>query len=165
MKFKIKHERKGIQIISLVGFFMMFATAFIPDEIIRAYGVMISIFITLFFAALYFIEQAVGTKIIIEDGYILIKHIIWRKKIDISEIYDLYTERYQRTRKQGRYSRYTEWRLRLTICLTTGENIVLTDTATMVNGALGFLLSTHEPLQDDEVPLYKAYQIIESMKR
>jgi len=161
MRFKIKHEEKIIQITALVSFLLIFVTAFIPFDLIRVPGIIITVALSVISALLYFIEQAVGTVISVEDSYISVKHLFIRKKIDFYEISDVNIERYERSRKQGRYGgRYTEYRMRMTISMLNDKDIVLTDTATTVRGLSGFLLNRHERLDDDEVHIYQAYQMI-----
>lgn len=161
MKFKIKHEEKAIQIVTLISFFMMFAVLGIPHYTVRGVAVILADAVTVISASLYFIEQAAGTVISVEDEYIKIRHIYKRKKIYIDEISDINIERYERRRKQGRYgSHYTEYRMRMTISTVSDGDVVLTDTATTVRGLTGFLFSRHDRLEDDEVHIYQAYQMI-----
>ena len=52
--------------------------------------------------------------------------------------------------------------MRMTIDVENGDEIVLTDKATVVDNAADFLLERHERLPDEDVPLYQAYQVIRS---
>ena len=53
----------------------------------------------------------------------------------------------------------------MTVHTLNEKNLVLTDTAMTENGGiLGSLFSTIEPLPDEEVPLYNAYQVIQTMR-
>lgn len=52
--------------------------------------------------------------------------------------------------------------MRMTIDVENGDEIVLTDKATVVDNAAGFLTGRHKRLPDEDVPLYQAYQVIRS---
>lgn len=157
MVFKIKHEKRSILIAALVFTLLFFLFLFIGLGpflwALLACGAASGIS-----ALLYFIEQAVGTAIVIEDRTVTIKHFLGWKKIAVESIYNLDIERYKRYRRG--HGHYTEYRMRLTINLLSGKKLVLTDKAMAVNSAAGFLLSRYEELPDEEVELYKAYLAI-----
>lgn len=157
MVFKIKHEKRSILIAALVCTLLFFLFLFIGLVPFlwasSACGAIAGIC-----ALLYFIEQAVGTAIVIEDRTIIIKHLLGWKKIAVESIYNLDIERYKRYRRG--HGHYIEYRMRLTINLLSGKKLVLTDKAMAVNSVAGFLLSRREELPDEEVELYKAYLAI-----
>ena len=118
-------------------------------------------------SCMYFAEQLIGTVITVEDGFVTIKHLFGKTRIAFSEICSVQIERYRRIRKRKRTIfpnggyQFQEQRLRMTISVMHGNNIVLTDTAMTATGGLpGGLFSTMEPLPDEAVPLYNAYQSI-----
>jgi len=85
-----------------------------------------------------------------------IKHLFTKKTIALSDINDVYTERYKRHHK----NHYIEKRMRMVITLSNGRKIILTDTAMESAGGSGLLLRSSKELPDEEVTLYKVYQII-----
>lgn len=157
MSFKIKHENFTNLIVCTVSTLLFFLILFFDFGIIL-WGSIICWTVTGISAVLFFIEQIVGTAIVIEDRTIIIKYFIGRKKIAVEEICNLDIERYKRYRRG--HGAYTEYRLRMTINLLSGKKIVLTDKATGIKGAKGFLFSNYEEIPDEEVSLYKAYLAI-----
>ncbi len=159
MTFRIKHENKLYLIIPLISILLLFLFVFL-NVIPFLFFVLFDIIISLFFI-LYFVEQIVGTAIVIEDRTVTIKYLLGREIIAIEEICNLDIEPYQRYRRGN--ACYTEYRMRMTINLLSDKKIVLTDKATAVKGTAGFLLNIRERVPDEDVELYKAYQIINSM--
>lgn len=86
------------------------------------------------------------------------------RRIHINEITNITIERYEIRRALGKYNHYQEQRLKMRITPTIGKNIILTDTATIVDRALIRRLSDINYLQNENVPLYQAYQVIRSMR-
>lgn len=166
MKYKIKHESKMIRTVSVIAFVLAVAALFFLEGEAAGVITLFAILFALLFYAMSLIEKTAGTTIIIENGYVVIKHILWKKKVSIAEISAISADRYEESRRRSSghaLARYTEWRIRMTMTLASGKTIELTDTAT--KAVRKSLLRTYEPLPDEEVPLYMAYQIIESMKR
>ena len=50
----------------------------------------------------------------------------------------------------------------MTIDVRNSGEIVLNDKATGIKSAAGFLLGKRERIPDEDVPLFKAYQVIQS---
>ena len=107
-----------------------------------------------------------------EGGTITVRRLFGKRQIALDSIRDVQIERYKRARKKkhsvvcnsGGYH-FLEHRLRMTVHTLNEKNLVLTDTAMTENGGiLGSLFSTIEPLPDEEVPLYNAYQVIQTMR-
>lgn len=163
MTFRIRHETKAVLFIALAAMLLFFLFMFL--SVISLFLIIVS---TVFMAAalvcalLYFIEQAMGTSIIIEDSDITIKRLWKKNTIALSDIIDVRIEPYKRYRHPSRGATYTEFRMRMTIDVENGDDIVLTDKATGVNNAADFLLERHERIPDEDVPLYQAYQMIQS---
>jgi len=163
MTFRIRHETKAVLFIALAAMMLFFLFMFL--SVISLFLIFVS---TVFMAAalvcalLYFIEQAVGTSIIIEDSNITIKRLRKKNIIALSDIIDVRIEPYKRYRHPSRGATYTEFRMRMTIDVENGDEIVLTDKATVVDNAAGFLTGRHKRLPDEDVPLYQAYQVIRS---
>lgn len=165
MRFKIKHEVNGIQYVSLAGILLFYFIVICWAQNIPIVLLFIDIAVTIISAIIYFIEQMVGTTVIVDSGVVIIKHLFSRKTIGIGEICGLNIERYHRRRKAARYARYTEYRLRLTIITSTGKDIILTDTATGANGPMHFISSNNGELADEEVPLYHVYKAIKEQRQ
>ena len=109
----------------------------------------------------FFIEQAVGVTIVVEDKTIIVKYLIRRKKIAVQNICNINAEKYKRYRKGNKYRRgYTEYRMRMTIELLSGKKLVITDRATAVRNEGIFRSAQYEEVPDEEVNLYKAYMAI-----
>lgn len=163
MTFRIRHETKTVLFIALAAMLLFFLFMFL--SVISLFLIFVS---TVFMAAalvcalLYFIEQAVGTSIIIEDSDITVKRLRKKNTIALSDIIDVRIEPYKRYRHPSRGATYTEFRMRMTIDVENGDEIVLTDKATVVDNAAGFLTGRHKRLPDEDVPLYQAYQVIRS---
>ena len=163
MTFRIRHETKAVLFIALAAMMLFFLFMFL--SVISLFLIFVS---TVFMAAalvcalLYFIEQAVGTSIIIEDSDITVKRLRKKNTIALSDIIDVRIEPYTRYRHPSRRVAYTEFRMRMTIDVENGDEIVLTDKATGVNNVADFLLERHKRLPDEDVPLYQAYQVIRS---
>ena len=163
MTFRIKHETKAVLFIALAAMLLFFLFMFL--SVISPFLIFVSTFFmaaALVCALLYFIEQAVGTSIIIEDSDITIKRLWKKNTIALSDIIDVRIEPYKRYRHPSRGATYTEFRMRMTIDVENGDEIVLTDKATGVNNVADFLLERHERIPDEDVPLYQAYQVIRS---
>ena len=176
MSFRIKHEKPAVTIISAVSIILWFLAIFgfcltceSFDEIPLWQILPFVVIIVLLTAGscMYFAEQLIGTVITVEDGFVTIKHLFGKTRIAFSEICSVQIERYRRIRKRKRTIfpnggyQFQEQRLRMTISVMHGNNIVLTDTAMTAAGGLpGGLFSTMEPLPDEAVPLYNAYQSI-----
>lgn len=159
MSFKIKHENSinlmvGVFSI-LIAFLVLFA---FPKETFSLFVWIIGMGILGICAIFYFIEQAVGTTVVIEDRTIIIKCFLRRRKITVTEICNLSIKSYERYRRKP--TAHTEYRMRMTIELISGKKVVLTDTATAVTGMKGFLLCQYDKVPDEEVSLYKAYMAI-----
>lgn len=159
MKFKIRHEQKWILNTLLISLLVFFAIVFLAVFGIPLLILYIDIAVFFLTMMLSFFEQAVGTYIIIEDSEIIIKYIIGKKHIPVNEITNLYIETYERMRRRGHGAAHPEHRMRMTISLANEDDIVLTDKATKS----GFSLGNPENLPDDEVNLYMAYTVINTM--
>ena len=176
MSFKIKHEKTAVKIISIVSIILWFQAVcgfcLISDAVDEMPPWLIVIFVVIIVlllagSCLYFAEQLIGTVITVEDGFVTVKHLFGTKQIAFSDISNVQIERYRRIRKKkstlsphGGYQ-FMEERLRMTISVMNGNNIVLNDTAMTAQGGLpGGLFSTMEPLPDESVPLYNAYTLL-----
>lgn len=142
----------------VIAFLVLFA---FPEETISLFIWIGGIAIAHISAILYFVEQAVGTTIVIEDKTIIIKYIIRRKKIAVRNICNLNIEKYKRIRPGNRYRRgYTEYRMKMTMELLNGKKLVLTDRATaVIKGGL-LQLAEYREVPDEDVNLYKAHAAI-----
>ena len=181
MYFEIKHETTWIKIVSAISCLLSFEAimmfCLITENFEKVPVWIIAVFILLMIllaaaSALYFIEQAVGTRIVVEDGTITVRHLFGKSRITPDNIRDVQIERYRRARRKthtivckGGGYHFLEYRLRMTIHMLNGKNVVLTDTAmTEKGGIFGSLFSTMEALPDEAVPLYNAYQVIQTMR-
>ena len=156
MVFRIKHEKMSFLML-LIGLFILLCALsvfFIMSEMTFLY--ICTIILMCVVIALFFIEQIVRTVVTIEDDTLHIKHLFTKKTIALSDINDVYTERYKRHHK----NHYIEKRMRMVITLSNGRKIILTDTAMESVGASGLMLRSSKELPDEEVTLYKVYQII-----
>ncbi len=160
MTFKIKHETKAILIICLITFILAFLTFFVASTVFLIVGFVLT-GIMFLSAILYFVEQTVGTKIIIGFDDITIKYVIGYKKFSASDIKNIDIEKYHRYR-HGRVT-YTEYRMRMKIELYDGKTITLTDKATATTGTVAFLLSKREEMENEDVALYNAYMAIKDL--
>jgi len=156
MTFKIKHEKKLVMIIGLISVLLFFVLGFFADKI-PLWILKTDIAIAVVSFILYFIGQAVGTFIVIENNIVTIKYLFGRKRISVEKIRNVDIESYHRHRRGN--SNYTEYRMRMTITLSDGKEIVLSDKATKS----GFTFGVPEKLPDSEVPLYMAYTVIRSL--
>ena len=162
MSFKIKHENSINLMVGLFSILIAFLVLFaFPKETFSLFVWIIGMGISVICAIFYFIEQAVGTTVVIEDKTIIVKYLIRRKKIAVQNICNINAEKYKRYRKGNKYRRgYTEYRMRMTIELISGKKVVLTDKATAVINEGIFLSARYEEIPDEEVSLYKAYMAI-----
>lgn len=159
MKFKVRHENKAFIIMGLISAILFFMFVFALTVVdLPIWTFVVSSGAAVIFAILYFIEQAVGTVIVIEDNAVVIKYFLGRKRIALEEINDVDIEQYERYRRKPYH--HTEYRMKMTISPGNGKKIVLTDKASAVSGVKGFFFGELERKPDDEVNLYKAYQII-----
>ncbi len=175
MVFKIRHEMKEIILVAL--FFPIFliisiflfsvATVVESNILIKIFYILaivstaISTLSAIAGIVLYFAEQAVGTTLTIDDDKMQIKHILSKKEISYPDISDIHIERYKKYR-HSKYRHYTEERLRMTIYLADGKNIVLTDLATDIGSGRIVLFIEAKPIPDEDVPLYNAYRILKT---
>lgn len=171
MVFKIRHEKKWLQIVPLLLFVFslvpLLAFAFNGKFTVLMWILLIIMNTSMVMGiVLYFMEQRIGTSLVVESDHILIKHIFERKEIKTDDICDVQIERYERHRRKGKHYHYREQRMRMTIYLNSGEEYVLTDKATILHYNPFSIASAHfaqtEYLPDDEVPLYMAYTVIKS---
>ena len=106
MTFRIRHETKAVLFIALAAMLLFFLFMFL--SVISLFLIFVS---TVFMAAalvcalLYFIEQAVGTSIIIEDSDITVKRLRKKNTIALSDIIDVRIEPYKRYRHPSRHTR------------------------------------------------------------
>lgn len=161
MTFKIKHENSTNLLVclfsTLIAFLVLFA---FPKETFSLFVWLIGMNIAGICVVFYFIEQAVGVTIVIEDKTIIVKYLIRRKKIAVHNICSLDIEKYKRYRKGNKYrSGYTEYRMRMAMELLSGKKLVLTDRATAVINE-GVFHTRYEEIPDEEVNLNKAYLAI-----
>ena len=157
MKFKIKHETFFYLIVSLIS--MSISLMFLSLNTDACILICLAFFVVAdLFIVFHIIEHIAGITIVIQDKTVIIKSFLKRRKIAVSEISNLHIEKYSRYRHKP--SAHTEYRMRMTIELFNNKKIVLTDNATAVNNVEGFLLSKYEEAPDEDVSLYKAYQII-----
>ena len=163
MIFRIKHETKTVLFIAFAAMLLFFALMFISVYSLKLILVSLPFLaVSLVCSLLYFIEQAVGTTLIVEDSELTIKHLWKRDTISLSDINDVRIEPYKRHRRPSRGVAYTEFRMRMTIDVGNSGEIVLNDKATGIKSAAGFLLGKRERIPDEDVPLFKAYQVIQS---
>ncbi len=180
MSFRIKHETTWMKIVSTASCLLFFGVIMKFCLITESFGKppawLIAVFVLLLIllaaaSALYFIEQAVGTRIAVDSETITVRYLFGKRRIAPDSIRDVQMERYQRVRrkkhsivcKSGGYH-FLEHRLRMTVHMLNERDLVLTDTAmTETGGIFGSLFSTMEPLPDEVVPLYQAYRSILSM--
>ena len=163
MIFKIRHETKAVLFITLTAMLLFFALMFISVYSMKLIFVSLPFLaVSLICSLLYFIEQAVDTTLIVEDSELTIKRLWKRDTIFLSDINDVRIEPYKRYRHPSRGAAYTEFRMRMTIDVENNGKIVLNDKATGIKSAAGFLLGRRERIPDEDVPLYKAYQVIQS---
>ncbi|MBO5377410.1 MAG: hypothetical protein J6A41_03385 [Ruminiclostridium sp.] len=162
MSFKIKHENSINLMVGLFSILIAFLVLFaFPKETFSLFVWLIGMNISGICAIFYFIEQAVGTTVVVEDRTIIIKCLLRRRKITVQDICNINAEKYKRYRKGNKYRRgYTEHRMRMTIELLSGKKIVLTDKATAVRNEGLFGSAQYEEIPDEEVSLYKAYMAI-----
>ena len=166
MKFKIQHYNVFIGLISVgITFVFMFLCFIIPSNTIRLILLALAFLAIIVGVIISIIERNTGTEITItQDGYIEVRNMFENRRIHINEITNITIERYEIRRALGKYSHYQEQRLKMRITPTIGKNIILTDTATIVDRALIRRLSDINYLQNENVPLYQAYQVIRSMR-
>ena len=180
MYFEIKHETTWVKIVSAVSCLLSVEAIIVFCLITENFETLpvwlIAVFVLLMIlliaaSALYFIEQAVGTRIAVEGETITVRRLFGKRQIIPESICDVEIARYRRARRKkhsvvrnsGGYH-YLEHRLRMTVHMLNEKDLVLTDTAmTETGGIFGSWFSTIEPLPDEAVPLYQAYQIILSM--
>jgi len=163
MIFKIRHETKAVLFITLAAMLLFFALMFISVYSLKLILLSLPFLaVSLVCSLLYFIEQAVGTTLIVEDSELTIKRLWKKDTIALSDINDIRIEPYKRYRHPSRGATYTEFRMRMTIDVENNGEIVLNDKATGIKSAAGFLLGRRERIPDEDVPLYKAYQVIQS---
>ncbi|HNZ98439.1 hypothetical protein [Ruminococcus sp.] len=163
MIFKIRHETKEVLFITLAAMLLFFALMFISVYSLKLILLSLPFLaVSLVCSLLYFIEQAVGTTLIVEDSELTIKRLWKRDTIALSDINDVRIEPYKRYRHPSRSVAYTEFRMRMTIDVENNGEIVLNDKATGIKSAAGFLFGRRERIPDEDVPLYKAYQVIQS---
>jgi len=163
MKFKIKHETKGIIILALVSIELFFLLIVLSGLNMPLWLLWVAIAAAVLSVLLYPLEQIVGTSIIVEESSVTVKKLFGKKTIAASEIDAIGIRPYERFRRPARAAVYTEYRMQMTIALAGGDKVVLTDKATKVSGTKGFILGIRERIPDEEVELYKAYQIIRAM--
>lgn len=166
MKFKIQHYNVFIGLISVgITFVFMFLCFIIPSNTIRLILLALAFLAIIVGVIISIIERNTGTEITItQDGYIEVRNMFENRRIHINEITNITIERYEIRRALGKYNHYQEQRLKMRITPTIGKNIILTDTATIVDRALIRRLSDINYLQNENVPLYQAYQVIRSMR-
>ena len=156
MTFQIRHE-SIIEVLILVGLFLLLLTAafmFIVREMTAA----VIITLILAIAVIILIAVALTAKTLIDVGEqtVTVTRLFMKKTFAVSDIRDLRIERYTRRHK----NHYKEQRMRMTVLLGNGKKTVLTDTAMESTG--GFLLRSSRELPDEDVPLFRAYQLIQA---
>lgn len=156
MTFRIRHE-SIIEVLILVGLFLLLLTAafmFIVREMTAA--VIITLILSI--AVIIMIAAALTAKTMIDVGEqtVTVTRLFMKKTFAVSDIRDLRIERYTRWHK----NHYKEQRMRMTVLLGNGKKTVLTDTAMENSG--GFLLRSSRELPDEDVPLFRAYQLIQA---
>lgn len=158
MKFKIRHEQKWIITSLLICgllYFLLLLSLLIGFPVWLLYVNTIAVTVLML---LYFLEQIVGTTVIVEADAVTIKYILCKRRIDTADISNLDIESYKRMRRRGGGAFYPDYRMRMTFTLSGGKKVVLTDKATNS----GLALVNPEKLSDSEVPLYMAYTVIKS---
>ncbi len=161
MKFKIKHEQKWILFTILAAGLLFFIFVVLSVKWFSRWLLMADIAIVILTMMLYFTEQLIGTSVRVGGNTVTIKYIFHKRIIAVSDISDLNIEAYQRIRRRGGGAASQEKRMRMTISLLDGKDIILTDKAEKS----GFALTEPEKLPDSEVPLYKAYTAIKSLMK
>lgn len=154
MEFKIRHFQSWIDIISAICVFLCFAS---PLLIITAgfpkWFILAVIAVMFFSIILRFAELIIGTKININDNTITINYLFHKDVISAEEISSLEEKTY--------YSRmYRSYIMEMTITLCDKRKIVLYDKAQKSGISLGL----PEKLSGNDIPLYRAYVTINSMK-
>ncbi|MBQ6181446.1 MAG: hypothetical protein IJK31_07135 [Ruminococcus sp.] len=160
MSFKIRHETKWIIFLALISVVLLFLAIVLSVLKMSLWMLWTAIAAVTLSMILYFAEQAVGTSITVEENFVIVKRLFGKKIIAVSEINAVDIKNYERVRKRAGAAAYTEYRMRMTIVLSNGDNIVLTDNATKLDGTKGFVLGIRERAQDEDVELYRAYKII-----
>lgn len=106
----------------------------------------------------YFLEQIIGTRVYVDDEFVTIHYFLRYKKIDIKYIHHIDLDEYsRRIRYRGR-----EYRVRMTLHMTQGKDIILNDNTTWRRtiAAYMFNLTESRPLSDTRI--YRLYLEIES---
>lgn len=106
----------------------------------------------------YFLEQIIGTRVYVDDEFVTIYYFLRYKKIDIKNIHHIDLDEYsRRIRYRGR-----EYRVRMTLHMTQGKDIILNDNTTWRRtiAAYMFNLTESRPLSDTRI--YRLYLEIES---
>jgi len=182
MKYKIRHEEAWaykFALFSVIAFFAStFTTGFfmqIPSAAVRIIGVSVILLSSAAFASgtvIGLLNYYKRRSLTVLPDSICIRYLLKKRTIQISDILSMQIERYSRKlRRKGIMSRgsagsgyfLTEQRLRLKLSLLSGETVELTDSATAIHVSPIFasMLSTHSYLQDEEVPLFMAYSMIQ----
>jgi len=152
MKYKIRHFQSWIYIAAVICILLAFWLA-----LLIAYGLMKWLLfadIVLFFLLILFglVEQLVGTKVFVEPNIITISYLFNKRMIPVDEICNMETKFYYSTM-------YRSDLMKLTINLYDGRKVVLYDKAQKP----GISLIVPEKLNKTDIPLYKAYSMIDSM--
>lgn len=161
MKYKTKHESKLFIIICLVSILLAILCmfAFIKFDI-PYQSILVFTNVAVVAGILYFIEQLIGTAIIVDNDSVSISRFGIKRRIPIGEIFNLSIENYQRYRRKP--LPHTDYRMRMTLNRLHGSDIVLTDNAATHKGLYGFLAGDYCRRPDEEVELYKAFMAIRS---
>ena len=167
MTFRIRHESKLILMIPFVFVISLILSLILAYADVSGKALLIPIAVCgismTLSIVLYFTEQLVGTSLTVDDGLLTIKGILGKKRIALDEIDRLDIEPYKRYRNPRRGASYTEYRMRMRIGVSTGKDVVLTDKATLWNGLSDRFFGISERMPDEDVPLFQAYRIIDSM--
>ena len=156
MEFKIRHEQKWIISALLICgllYFLLLLSLLIGFPVWLLYVNTTAVTVLML---LYFLEQIVGTTVIVEADAVTIKYILCKRRIDTADICNLDIESYKRMRRRGGGAFYPDYRMRMTFTFSDVKKVVLTDKATKS----GLALVNPEKLPDSEVPLYMAYTAI-----
>ncbi|MCQ2417574.1 MAG: hypothetical protein MJ071_07160 [Oscillospiraceae bacterium] len=164
MFFKIKHEQKWIFIVGFASMGLFFLPLFIAPVIpfLSVFSFLGGISGFLIFPIFYVLERSIGTTLKIENDTLSIHYFLKKTTIPLSDINTLHIEEYRRRRNRRRGGRDSDYRVRMTIYLYSGEEIILTDDATTVNGVFGFIFGIMAPRPLEEVALYQAYSYLQS---
>lgn len=106
----------------------------------------------------YFLEQIIGTRVYVDDEFVTIHYFLRYKKIEIKNIHHIDLDEYsRRIRYRGR-----EYRIRMTLHMTQGKDIILNDNITWRRTIAAYILNLTESRPLSDTRIYRLYLEIES---